>query len=172
MPNAMRRLFHLMLCGHLVAASLLWAQGGLQLTVLTGDGVTNYADTGEAVAPVVQVLDAQGNPLPEAEVSFTSPLTGPSVTFYGAINTTSLTTDLEGRAQAPNAIANTYEGPFTIDIAATYQGQSATAQITQTNALAEYPQEEKKFFGWGVITGIAFAATLGIIAITRTGGDN
>lgn len=161
------------LCWHLVVASLLWAQdsGGLRIAVLTGESATNYVDSGRATTPVVQVLDAQGEPVAGVEVTFVSPTSGPSVTFFGATHRTAVQTDQEGRAQPGLILPNTYEGPFSIEVTANHNGQSANAAILQNNAVTEIPKK-KKFFTWRVIAGVAAAVTIVIIAIARSGGDD
>jgi hypothetical protein len=161
------------LCWQLIVASLLWAQdsGGLRVAVLAGEGATNYVDTGRATAPVVQVLDAQGEPVAGAEVTFVSPSSGPSVTFFGATHRASVQTDQEGRAQPTLILPNTYEGPFSIEVTANHNGRSVNAAILQNNAAAEVRQK-KKFFTWRVIAGIAAAVTIVIIAIARSGDDD
>ncbi len=162
-----------LLCWQLTSVSMLRAQdsGRLRIAVLTGEGATNSTGTGQATAPVIQVLDAQGNPVAGAQVTFQSPTTGPSVTFFGAARTATVETDQEGRAEPSTILANTYEGPFTIAVSANYQGQTATAAVQQTNTAPE-PPKKKRFFTARVIAGIAAAVTIIIVAIARSGGDD
>jgi hypothetical protein len=165
----MRRLLPLLLfcllCCQLTAPSALWAQeAGLRISVLAGEGASNYIDTRQGTAPVVQVLDAQGEPVAGAEVRFSAPLTGPSVTFFGAANDTTALTDQEGRVQAPATLPNTYEGPFTIAVTANREGRTALASIQQTNTFAEPAPKKKKRWGWRVWMGIGIAVTIGIAA--------
>ena len=172
MPKSLRPSLCCLLSWQLISASLLWAQQpGLQISLLAGEGATNYIDNRQGTAPVVQVLDAQGEPVPGAEVRFTAALTGPSVTFFGAANTATLRTDQEGRAQAPAMLPNTYEGSFTIEVTASHEGRTATASIHQTNTFAEPLPKEKKRLGWRVWFGIAAAAAIGIAAAAKHGSD-
>lgn len=161
-----------LLCWQLLSTSMLRAQdpGGLRITVLAGEGATNSIGTGQATAPVIQILDAQGNPAAGAQVTFQSPPTGPSVTFYGAAHTATVETDREGRAAPSTILANTYEGPFTIAISASHQGRTATAAVQQTNTAPE-PPRKKRFFTARVVAGIAAAVTIIIIAIARSGDE-
>lgn len=161
-----------LLCWQLTSVSMLRAQdsGGLRIAVLTGEGATNSTETGQATAPVIQILDAQGNPVAGAQVTYRSPTSGPSVTFFGAARTATVETDQEGRAEPSTILANTYEGPFTIEISASYQGQTATAAVQQTNTAPEPPK--KRFFTARVIAGIAAAVTIIIVAIARSGDDD
>jgi hypothetical protein len=163
-----------LLCWQLIAVSLLWAQdsGGLRITVLAGESATNFVDTGRATAPVIQVVDAQGEPVAGAEVVFESPASGPSVTFFGATHRVAVQTDQEGRAQPSLALPNTYEGPFSIEVSAAYNGLTAAATIQQTNAVAAPETKKKQFFTWRVIAGIAAAVTIVIVAIARSGDED
>jgi hypothetical protein len=162
-----------LLCWQLLAVSMLWAQdsGGLRIAVIAGEGATNYIDTSRAAAPVVQVLDAQGEPVAGAEVVFESPSSGPGMTFFGATHRAAVLTDQEGRAQPTTVLLNTYEGPFTITVSANHDGRTATSTIQQTNAISE-PPAKKKFFTWRVIAGIAAALTIVVIAIVRSGDED
>lgn len=172
MRERLRPALCFLLCWQLISASMLWSQdsGGLRIAVLSGEGVTNYINTGRATPPVIQVLDPQGNPVAGAEVAFESPVTGPSVTFFGATHTAVMETDQEGRAQPSTMLANTYEGPFTITVTASHEGRTATAAVQQTNAAPE-PPKKKRFFTARVIAGIAAAVTIIIVAIARSGDD-
>ena len=172
----MRKSFRLvlccLLCWQLAPLSPLRAQqAGLKISVLTGEGASNNIDNRQATPPVVQVLDAQGEPVAGAEVRFTSPLSGPSVTFFGGDHATKLLTDQEGKAQAPALLPNTYEGPFLIEATASHEGQTATASIHQTNTLAEPAPKKKLHLGWRSWLGIGVAATIGIVAAARHGSS-
>jgi hypothetical protein len=161
-----------LLCWQLSSGSLLRAQQpGLQISVLAGEGASNYVDNRQATPPVVQVLDAQGEPVAGAEVRFAAPLSGPSVTFFGGVSATSLFTDAEGRAQAPPMLPNTYEGAFTIEVTASQAGRTATASIQQTNTFAEPPPKKKFRLGLRAWLGIAAGAVIGIIAAVNDGSD-
>jgi hypothetical protein len=165
MAQSIRPSFWCLLCWQLISASLLWAQQpGLQVSILAGEGASNYIDNRRTTAPVVQVLDAQGEPVAGAEVRFATPLTGPTVTFFGGVNAVTLLSDQEGRAQAPAILPNTYEGPFTIEVTASQEGRGATASIHQTNTFAQPPPKKKIRLGWRAWAGIGAAAVIGIVA--------
>ena len=146
-------------------------EGGIKIQVLNGDGGINNIEKRVVVEPVVEVLDADGRPIPKAVVMFTSPSTGPSVTFFGASRTTTLTTDDEGRASAAGMTPTAEEGTFLIDVEATHAGQKVTAQITQTNAYAPGAPKPKKGMGWKIIALVGAAAVGGVVAATRGGSD-
>jgi hypothetical protein len=115
------------------------------------------------------VLDLQGEPVTGAEVRFTAPTMGPTVTFFGAADAAAVVTDSEGRAQAPAMLPNTYTGEFAIEITANHEGRTATALIHQTNALAEAAPKRKKRIGWRVWFGIGLAVAIGIVAAVNHG---
>jgi hypothetical protein len=64
-------------------------------------------------------------------------------------------------------LPNTYEGPFTIEVTASHEGQTTTASIQQTNTLAEPLPKKKLRFGWRVWFGIGAAAAIGITAAAK-----
>ena len=146
-------------------------EGGIRIQVLNGDGGINNIEKRVVVEPVVEVLDADGKPIPKAVVIFKSPSTGPSVTFFGASRTTTLTTDDQGRAAAAGMTPTADEGTFLIDVEASYAGQKSTAQITQTNAYAPGAPKPRKGIGWKIIALVGAAAAGGIVAATRGGDD-
>src|SRR5262249_55471041 len=77
-----------------------------------------------------QVLDQFGNPVAGASVTFTAPATGPSGTFVGS-NT--VLTDANGLATAPDPVANTTAGDFTVTAAVAGAGSTSFA-LTNTAA--------------------------------------
>jgi hypothetical protein len=161
-----------LLCCQLICTSLLWAQQtDLRISVLTGEGATNYIDNRQGTPPVVQVLDAEGEPVAGAQVRFSAPVTGPSVTFFGASHTATVVTDQEGRAQVAGILPNTYEGAFIIEATASHEGRSATASINQTNARVEPLPKKKIRLGWRALAGIGAAVAIGIVAAVRSGGE-
>jgi hypothetical protein len=157
----------------LSAPSALWAQSDeIRIEIIAGDGAINNIDTRVVVDPIVEVQDASGKPIPKAVVTFKSPATGPSVTFFGAAHSSTVTTDDSGRAQASGIVPNTEQGVFYIDVAATHGDADATARITQTNAFdLGSPKEEKKKSGWKIWT-LVGVAVAGGVAAALVGGDD
>ena len=158
-----------------LAAPVGWAQEGLHIRVLAGEGGINNIDQRVVVEPVIEVQDAEGRPIPKAMVTFSSPSTGPSVTFFGASHTAKLTTDDAGRAQATGMVPNTEKGTFYINVQAEHGDQTANAQITQTNSYApEGEVKQKKNMGWKIMTlvGVGIAAGIAVAVLKGDGGGD
>jgi hypothetical protein len=86
------------------------------------------------VRPVVEVRDSNNLPVAGATVQFTIARAGggAAASFANGQNAVTVTTNAVGRATASplQAIGN---GAVRIDVQATYQGQVATATVSQTN---------------------------------------
>jgi len=106
----------------------------LDLTVLAGDGGVNIVKAKKAVMPVVEVRDQERRTVPGLSVTFTAPTSGPHVTFAQGSSTYSTVTDSDGRATV-SAMTPVGQGEFKISVSATFQGETATAVISQTNYL-------------------------------------
>ena len=85
-----------------------------------------------AVRPLVEVRDRNNLPVAGATVTFSIGGGGSSAAFAGGAQTLSVTTNAVGQAAASglNAISS---GALQIQVQAAYQGQLATAAISQTN---------------------------------------
>lgn len=158
------------MCG-LAAASALAGQAevgrGLTIEVLEGSGaLVNIRDRG-IPAPRVRVLDASGQAVEGAAVTFRLPDAGPSARFDdGRILT--LTSDAQGEASTPKRLRpNLQVGAWEIRVSAAYKGAVARASIPMTNAAPVEAFEAKKRGGamyWvaAVAAGVAAAATVGV----------
>lgn len=168
MPRFGAQVLSLLLSLCLLAPSAAVAQdGGLKVVIVSGEGGINNIEKRVVVEPIVEVQDADGRPVPKAVVTFRSPATGPSVTFFGASRVSTVTTDESGRAQAAGMIPNTEEGSFYIDVEAKQEGRTATARITQTNAYApgEPKRKSSKWRWWALLgTGAAISITAAALA--------
>jgi hypothetical protein len=155
---------------------VVWAQAkpGLRIVVVEGEGAINNIQLGVAREPVVEVRDENDRAVAGAKVTFTAPKQGPGGTFFGASPTLTSATDDNGRAVATGFRPNAEEGRFQIQVIAVIGDRTATAVITQSNALPGGGVNRaggKKGFGAGrIIAIVAAAAAIGIIAGTR--GDN
>lgn len=121
----------------LLIPSLTWPQqpvGGLgnadfRITVLDGEDGVNIIKKKTAVKPVIEVKDK--NNLPIAGVAVVIGLGAAGVFDTGSHEAT-VTTNANGIATAPE-FRPVVKGSFEISVRATYQGQTATAAIHQTN---------------------------------------
>ena len=145
----------------------------IQIRVLVGEGGINNINQNVASEPVIEVVDAEGKPVAKAAVTLRSPASGPSVTFFGASRVATMTTDEQGRVRVSGMLPNTIEGPFQIDVEAEYNSSTATATITQSNAVAPGDVRPKRQgIGWRVIAAISAGAAVGIVAAAlRSGAD-
>lgn len=103
----------------------------LKIVVLEGEGGVNIIQQKTAVRPLIEVRDRNNVPVSGASVTFTIG-GGNGAAFAGGAQTLTVTTNAAGQAAASglNAIRS---GPFQIQVQAAYQGQRATAAISQTN---------------------------------------
>lgn len=145
----------------------------IQIRVLAGEGGINNINQNVAAEPVIEVVDATGKPVAKAAVTLRSPASGPSVTFFGASRVATMTTDDQGRVRVSGMLPNTIEGTFQIDVEAEYDSSTATATITQSNAVAPGDVRPKRQgIGWRVIAAISAGAAVGIVAAAlRSGAD-
>jgi hypothetical protein len=112
-----------------------WQQpttGALRIVVLEGEDGVNIIQQRTAVQPVVEVRDRNDLPVAGAIVFFTIDGGGKTATFANNLTTLQVTTNAAGRA-AVNGLQPVGSGAVRIQVSATFQGQTATASITQTN---------------------------------------
>lgn len=102
---------------------------GLKIEILDGEDGVNIIKKKTAVSPVVEVKDK--NDLPIAGVAVVIGLGAAGVFDNGAHEATVMT-NANGIATAPN-FQPTGKGAVNIQVRASYQGQTATATIHQTN---------------------------------------
>ncbi len=107
------------------------APSALRIVVLEGEDAVNIVQQKTAVRPLVEVRDRNNLPVAGATVTFTIG-GGQSAAFAGGVQTLTVTTNAAGQAAASglNALGS---GAFQIQVQAAYQGQIATAAISQTN---------------------------------------
>ena len=104
----------------------------LRIVVLEGEGAVNIIQQKTAVRPLVEVRDRNNLPVAGATVTFSIGGGGSGAAFAGGAQTLTVTTNAVGQAAASglNAISS---GALQIQVQAAYQGQIATAAISQTN---------------------------------------
>jgi hypothetical protein len=116
----------------LAAQDVSKPSGALRIVVIEGEDAVNVIQQKTAVAPVVEVRDQNGLPVPGAVVRFT--IGGGNASFTGGSQTLTLTTNAAGRAAA-SAVNPLASGSVQIQVQATFQGQTAAATIAQTNVV-------------------------------------
>jgi hypothetical protein len=105
-----------------------------RIEVVEGDGAINNIRLHHAKEPVVRVADQDGQPIPNVAVSFVLPGQGASGEFADGKTVLTVMTDDKGMAVGRGLRPNNSAGQFQIRVTVSYQGQAATANITQTNA--------------------------------------
>ncbi len=108
----------------------------INLVIVEGEGAINNIRQRTARQPIVQVEDENHKPVAGAVVIFTLPSQGAGGTFTGGERTLTVVSDSRGRAVARGFRPNSTQGNFQIHVNASWSGQTASAAITQTNALA------------------------------------
>jgi hypothetical protein len=105
----------------------------IHVDILEGDGQIINIKARINPAPVVQVVDDQNQPVQGALVVFFLPTQGPGGTFPDGSRNLTVSTDRNGRATAAGIVPNNQTGQFSIRASASYQGQTASADITEVN---------------------------------------
>ena len=109
--------------------------GRLTIFAIEGEGeFINIQNCCEIRRLVVEVRDANAQPVPDAQVTFVLPTRGPSGYFPGNASRVFVTTDGRGQAIASGLRHNGVLGQFLIRALASYQGQRGRSIITQNNA--------------------------------------
>jgi hypothetical protein len=172
---------HMRLLTFLAASALAQAPSPLHIVVLAGEGAVNIIQQKTAVRPLVEVRDRNNVPVAGATVTFTIGGGGQSAAFAGGVQTLTVTTNAAGQAAAGgfNVLGS---GAVQIQVHAAYQGQIATAAISQTNfaTAAAASQAGAASGAGGSTTGAAGGAagggggisgvTIGIIGAAVAGG--
>jgi len=105
---------------------------GVHIAILKGDHGVNVLKTKTAVTPVVEVRDANDQPVPGVSVTFTSPNDGPSVTFMNGSRSITVTTDPGGQASAIG-LKPVNQGRFQIAVSASQETQTVMTAIAMSN---------------------------------------
>jgi hypothetical protein len=154
-----------------------WAQEpvtGLRIVVVEGEGAINNIKQRVNRSPVVRVEDVNRRAVEGVAVVFSLPAQGPSGTFPNGSRTLTTNTDAQGQASAVGIRPNNLSGELQIRVTASFQGQAASAVITQTNA--ELAGSSKGLSGTAkvlIIVAIAGGAVAGgVVAATRGGSSS
>lgn len=149
----------------------------LKIVVISGEDAVNVIQQRSASAPVVEVRDANNLPVAGATVTFSIRSAG--ATFGNGARTVSVITNASGQAAA-TGLTPTAAGAVEIQAAASFQGQTAAAVITQTNVATAAQTAAASGAATGGSGGIS-GTTIGIagaaagsaaIVATQLGGEN
>ncbi|HWI17351.1 MAG TPA: hypothetical protein VNT81_06370 [Vicinamibacterales bacterium] len=137
----------------------------LRIVVIEGENAVNIIQQKTAVRPLVEVRDRNNLPVAGATVTFT--IGGSSAAFAGGAQTLTVTTNAVGQAAA-SGFSAVSSGAVQIQVQAAFNGQLATAAITQTNfaTAAAATQAGAAASGAGGATGAGgglSATTIGIV---------
>jgi hypothetical protein len=112
------------------------AAGKLNIVIVEGEGAINNVRQRVAREPIVQVEDENRRPVAGAAVTFLLPNQGAGASFANGAQSLTITTDAQGRAVARGLRPNNVNGRYDIRVNASHQGRTASATISQTNAVA------------------------------------
>jgi|SRR5579883_2123629 hypothetical protein len=107
----------------------------LNLVIVEGEGQINNIRQRTAREPIVQVEDENHKPIAGAAVVFLLPNTGAGGTFADGSHSLTVITDSQGRAVARGLKPNHAQGQYQIHVSASFNGQAATAVISQSNVM-------------------------------------
>jgi hypothetical protein len=141
----------------------------LSIQVIEGQNAINNIRRNTAYEPVVEIQDAGGKPVAGASVTFTLPSVGPSATFADGAKTLMLQTDASGRAAARGLHPNSQTGQFEIRVTASYQRETASVTITQTNAAPAVVSTSKSGKKWAILLGV-IGGGAAAAAVAASGG--
>lgn len=145
-------------------ASESFAQSqSIKIVVIAGEDAVNVIQQKTAVAPIVEVRDRNNLPVAGATVVFT--LNGSNATFAGA-QTLTVVTNAAGQAAAAS-LTPASAGALRISATATFQGQTATTTIAQSNVMtaaeaAQTANAGRAASSGGISTGKVIAIVGGI----------
>jgi hypothetical protein len=147
---------------------------GLEILIVDGQGAINNIPAHTGREPVVQVQDENHRPVPGAVVMFSLPERGAGGTFANGGTTMTATTDAQGRAVGSGLRPNNVQGSFQLRVSASYQGQTASAVIDQTNSLGAAAAGSGRMSGktLGIILAVAGGAAAGGILAATHGGSS
>jgi hypothetical protein len=154
----------------------------LRIVVIEGEDAVNIVQQKTAVRPLVEVRDRNNLPVAGATVTF-SIAGGEPAAFAGGVHALTVTTNAAGQAAAGgfNALG---PGAVHVQVQAAFQGQVATAAISQTNfataaaaSQAAAGASSTSAGGGGGVSGttigvVGAAVAGGALAATKIGGDD
>jgi hypothetical protein len=149
--------------------------GKIHIVIVEGEGAINNVRQRVAREPIVQVEDENRKPVAGAAVTFLLPNQGAGASFANGARSLTITTDSQGRAVARGLKPNNVNGQYDIRVNASHQGRTASATISQTNALTAAAAGAAAGISAKLLIILAVAggaAAAGAVAATRNGGGN
>jgi hypothetical protein len=151
---------------------------GLHIVVLEGNNAVNVIKKKAAIKPVVELRDRTNMPVAGASITFTAPADGPSAIFLNGSRSETFVTGPSGQATV-STMKPVGTGVFKLTVSASFQGEVATAAVTQTNVLTSADAAKLGSSGApvaatpsagglstravvGIVAGVAAAAAVGI----------
>lgn len=152
----------------------------LRIIPLAGNQEMNDLENKVMAPLVVQVLDANDQPVEGADVVFRFPLNGASATFEGDQNAKTFRTNVDGQAAATGWTANGKVGAFRVQVTATRGTEQGSTVVSMTNVTRiteaqKKSSQNKKWWSsrWGkVAIGAGVAAIVVGIVLGVRGGSN
>lgn len=148
--------------------------GKINIVIVEGEGAINNVRQRVAREPIVQVEDENRKPVAGAAVTFLLPNQGAGASFANGAQSLTITTDAQGRAVARGLRPNNVNGQYEIRVNASHQGRTASAVMSQTNAITATTAASGGISGKliAIIAVAAGAAVAGTVAATRNGNGN
>jgi hypothetical protein len=134
----------------------------LNIVIVEGEGAINNVRQRVAREPIVQVEDENHRPVGGAVVTFLLPNQGAGGSFANGAKSLTVTTDSKGQAIARGLKPNNASGQYQIRVNASYNNQTASTTISQTNAVAAG--------AGGAAAGGISAKLIIILAVAAAGG--
>jgi len=140
----------------------------LQLSVLQGNNST--LDNTHPARLVVRVRNGRSGPVRGADVTFTTPDSGPGAVFFGGERRLTVKTDAQGVANSGPMRPDGGAGVFSVAIQAAFQDQSVTTSAQQTNKTEPSGKTLHKSgkLKWILIVGGAAAVAVAVAATKRS----
>jgi hypothetical protein len=139
--------------------------GALRIAVVQGENQVVKKD--KSLRLVVEVRNYWKAPVVGADVTFTAPESGPGLLFAGNVNQLTVKTDSFGKAN-PGITRSVGDGPFAINIVASYRGQTVSTSahvVNQTSSGSASAGKKKSPLKWILIAAGGGAA--GAFVATR-----
>lgn len=148
----------------------------LKVTVLDGEGAFNDSKRRMGTEVSVEVRNERGEPVVDAEVTFTVPSLGPGGAYTDGGSTFKTVTDAQGHARSSGFKPNQIDGRFNIKVVAVSPGRQGQVVVSQTNSRAVKAISTPGAPGAGkskLILGlVSTGATVGILLSRFVGGSN